>query len=135
VALGEPAHDAVDLGVVDERPGGVVHEHEVRRRRQGVERERNRLGAGGAAGDGGGDLAGADVVGDEREALLPALRDGHDDAVDAVVQLERLQRRRDQRPARVARERLRPVGGEPVARAGADDDHPGLERAHVRPPS
>src|SRR4029079_8541395 len=76
------------------------------------------------------DLAGADVVGDQAHVGLEALRDCHDDAVDAVVVLERLQARGHQSAFAGLYERLGTIAAEPLPRTGGDDDHPGLEHPH-----
>ena len=112
VALGERSEDPLDHGVVDERPGGVVDDHDERVVRNLLERGADGFGPRCAARDDRGDLRGDELLGEHDRGLLPVGGNGNDDGVDPGAAVEPLEALGQQHPTAERHEGLRPVGAE-----------------------
>ena len=103
-----------------------MHEHELRAVGHARDAGGDGVGTRRAARHRCGDLRRAEVVGQQRGALLVIRRDDHDDAVDQVVVVEHRERPGEHRAPAQPHEGLGPVGREPVAGSGSDHDRPDL---------
>src|SRR5215210_2581028 len=129
-ALRQRREHSLDHFLRQQRARRVVHEHHGRVLGDIGQRQANGLGARGAAGDGGAHLGRRDLLGHEDRGLLPVGRCRDHDRVDPVRGVEPLEALGEQRPAAEARERLRPVGAEPLAATCRSEDGPD----HLQPP-
>ena len=118
--------DAIDERPIGERPRGVVHEHDLRSRRQRGEARPDRVLASLAAGH---HHARTRRRPDERRGLLDQIRRQHDDHLtDPRMAVKGFDAAPQDRPATKIEELLRERASHARAATGRDDDHPNRHR-------
>ena len=120
-----------DHGVGDERSRGVVHEHDEHVVGDLGEGRANRLGSRRAARDGGDDLAGGELLGEQDRRLLPALGSGDDDRVDPARLVQAAERLGEHGQLTETDERLGPLLTEPLSRPRGDEEGPDAHSAKL----